>query len=46
LEGFTQEFRKRFQVPEDAASIADRSCQQRHHEWIEADLVNLQPNQT
>ena len=41
LEGFTQAFRKRFQVPDDAASIADRICQKRHHDWIEAYLVNV-----
>ena len=39
LEGFTKAFRKRFQVPEEAASIADRICQRRHHDWIEAFLV-------
>jgi DNA recombination protein Rad52 len=43
LEGFTKAFRKRFQVPEEAVSIADRICQKRHHDWIEAYLVNLQP---
>ena len=41
LEGFTQAFRKRFQVPEEVVSIADRICQQRHHDWIEAYLVKL-----
>jgi len=40
LEGFTKAFRKRFQVPADAPSIADRICQRRHHEWIEAFLVS------
>ena len=40
LEGFTKAFRKRFQVPDDAASIADRICQRRHHDWIEAFLVS------
>jgi hypothetical protein len=39
LEGFTKAFRKRFQVPEDATSIADRILQKRHHDWIEAYLV-------
>ena len=39
LEGFTKAFRKRFQVPEEAASIADRICQRRHHDWIETFLV-------
>jgi len=42
LEGFTKAFRKRFQVPAEAASIADRICQRRHHEWIEAFLVQHQ----
>ncbi|MCP9915232.1 RAD52 family DNA repair protein [Cyanobium sp. ATX 6F1] len=42
LEGFTKAFRKRFQVPEDATSIADRICQKRHHDWIEAYLVQHQ----
>ena len=40
LAGFTKAFRKRFQVPEDAPSIADRICQRRHHDWIEAFLVS------
>ena len=40
LEGFTKVFRKRFQVPEEAASIADRICQRRHHDWIETFLVS------
>jgi hypothetical protein len=39
LEGFTKAFRKRFQVPQEASSIADRICQKRHHDWIEAYLV-------
>ena len=42
LEGFTKAFRKRFQVPEEATSIADRICQRRHHDWIEAYLVQHQ----
>ena len=42
LEGFTKAFRKRFQVPADAPSIADRICQRRHHDWIEAFLVQHQ----
>jgi len=42
LEGFTKEFRKRFQVPEEAVSIADRICQKRHHEWIEGWLLEHQ----
>jgi DNA recombination protein Rad52 len=39
LEGFTKAFRKRFQVPEEAPSIADRIQQKQHHDWIEAFLV-------
>jgi len=38
LEGFTKAFRKRFQVPPDAPSIADRICQRRHYDWIQAFL--------
>ena len=44
LEGFTKAFRKRFQVPPDAPSIADRICQRCHHDWIEAFLVQHQPS--
>jgi DNA recombination protein Rad52 len=40
LEGFSKAFRKRFQVPADAPSIADRICQRRHHDWIETFLVS------
>jgi len=42
LEGFTKAFRKRFQVPEAASSIADRITQKQHHNWIEAFLVQHQ----
>jgi hypothetical protein len=42
LEEFTAGFRRRFQVPADATTIADRITQQRHHDWIEAFLVQLQ----
>lgn len=42
LDGFTKAFRKRFQVPAEAASIADRICQSQHHDWIEAFLVQHQ----
>jgi hypothetical protein len=42
LEGFSKAFRKRFQVPADAPSIADRICQRRHHDWIETFLVQQQ----
>ncbi|MEB3169945.1 MAG: RAD52 family DNA repair protein [Synechococcaceae cyanobacterium] len=40
LEGFTKAFRKRFQVPDEAPSIADRICQRQHHDWIETFLVS------
>jgi DNA recombination protein Rad52 len=40
LEGFSKAFRKRFQVPADAPSIADRIYQRRHHDWIETFLVS------
>ena len=40
LEGFTKAFRKRFQVPEEAVTIADRIIQKCHHDWIEAFLVS------
>ena len=45
LENLTRAFRKRFQVPEAAATIADRINQRCHHDWIEAFLVQhqLQP---
>ena len=42
LEGFTKAFRKRFQIPADAPSIADRICQRKHHDWIETFLVQHQ----
>jgi hypothetical protein len=42
LEGFTKAFRKRFQVPAEVPSIADRICQRRHHDWIETFLVQHQ----
>jgi DNA recombination protein Rad52 len=42
LEGFTKAFRKRFQVPEEATSIADRILQKHHHDWIESYLVQHQ----
>jgi len=42
LEGFTKAFRKRFQVPAEATSIADRIYQRRHHDWIETFLVQHQ----
>ena len=40
LEGLTQGFRKRFSIPEEAATIADRIIQKCHHDWIEAFLVS------
>jgi DNA recombination protein Rad52 len=40
LESLTRAFRKRFQVPEAAATIADRINQKCHHDWIEAFLVS------
>jgi hypothetical protein len=40
LEGFSKAFRKRFQVPAEAPSIADRICQMQHQDWIEAFLVS------
>ncbi|WP_411877220.1 RAD52 family DNA repair protein [Vulcanococcus limneticus] len=42
LEALTQGFRKRFSIPEEAATIADRIVQKRHHDWIEAFLVQQQ----
>lgn len=41
-EGFSKAFRHRFQVPADAATIADRILQQQHHDWIETWLVQQQ----
>jgi len=39
LESLTGAFRKRFEVPDDAVTIADRINQKQHHDWIEAFLV-------
>ena len=39
LEGLTKAFRKRFQVRPEVHTIADRICQRRYHDWIEAFLV-------
>lgn len=39
LEALTQGFRKRFSIPEEATTIADRILQKRHHDWIEAFLA-------
>ncbi|MCX5966962.1 MAG: RAD52 family DNA repair protein [Cyanobacteria bacterium] len=40
LESLTSAFRKRFQVPDAAVTIADRISQKCHHDWIEAFLVS------
>ena len=40
LESLTRAFRKRFQVPDEAVTIADRIIQKCHHDWIEAFLVS------
>jgi hypothetical protein len=42
LESLTRAFRKRFQVPEEAVTIADRINQRCHHDWIETFLVQHQ----
>jgi hypothetical protein len=42
-EGFSAAFRRRFQIPAEVSSIADRIVQQCHHDWIEAFLVQQQP---
>jgi len=42
LESLTRAFRKRFQVPDTAVTIADRISQKCHHDWIEAFLVQHQ----
>jgi len=39
LEALTQGFRKRFSIPEEATTIADRILQKRNHDWIEAFLA-------
>ena len=39
LESLTRAFRKRFQVPDEAVTIADRINQKCHHDWIETFLV-------
>ncbi|MFS6818197.1 RAD52 family DNA repair protein [Synechococcus lacustris Tous-12m] len=45
LDGFTKAFRKRFHVPEEATSIADRINQKQHHDWIETYLVSANSTQ-
>ncbi len=42
LESLTRAFRKRFKVPEETVTIADRINQKCHHDWIEAFLVQHQ----
>ncbi len=42
LESFTKAYRKRFQVPKAASSIADLITQKQHHDWIKAHLVQRQ----
>jgi DNA recombination protein Rad52 len=39
LDSLTQGFRRRFQVPDSAVTIADRITLQCHHDWIETFLV-------
>jgi hypothetical protein len=40
LESLTRAFRKRFQVPDAAVTIADRISQKCHHDWTRAFLVS------
>ena len=40
MESLTRAFRKRFQVPDVAVTIADRINQKCNHDWIEAFLVS------
>jgi hypothetical protein len=40
LDSLTQGFRRRFQVPDSAVTIADRITLQCHHDWIETFLVS------
>jgi len=42
LEGFSKAFRKHFQVPADATSIADLICQRQHHDWIKTFMAQHQ----
>jgi DNA recombination protein Rad52 len=42
LKSLTRAFRKRFQVPEEAVTIADRINQKCHNDWIETFLVQHQ----
>jgi hypothetical protein len=43
-DGFAVAFRRRFQIPAEVSSIADRIVQQCHHDWIEAFLVQQKPS--
>jgi len=40
LESLTRAFRKRFEVPNTAVTIADRISQKCHHDWTRAFLVS------
>ena len=40
LDSLTRAFRKRFEVPDAAVTIADRISQKCRHDWIEAFLVS------
>jgi hypothetical protein len=40
LESLTRAFRKRFEVPDTAVTIADRISQKCHHDWTRAFLVS------
>jgi hypothetical protein len=40
LESLTRAFRKRFEVPDAAVTIADRISQKCHHDWTRAFLVS------
>ena len=42
LESLSRAFRERFQVPEEAVTIADRINQKCHHDWIETFLLQQQ----
>ena len=42
LEALSQGFRKRFSIPEEAPTIADRILQKQHRDWIEAFLAQHQ----
>ena len=42
LERFNRAFRLRFAIPSEAPTIADRICEQQHHDWIEAWLIEHQ----